>query len=152
MHSTTGPSLGWTEHMEIHTNIFKAELSGNTTYRISWLDLCPGGRFRNTCTQQAGGRSGKQGYTETPGLTQQLKVLSSLLPNSPMLMFASSCIRCQIFLTGVLNQVRIGACEKIAGICSDPDGRVDSSLGKLFSKPPNSKSEHTHICHSVGIL
>lgn len=105
-----------------------------------------------TCTQQAGGRSGKQGYTETPGLTQQLKVLSLLLPNSPMLMFASSCIRCQVFLTGVLNQVRIGAWEKIAGICSDPDGRVDLSLGKLFSKPPDSKSEHTHICHSVGIL
>jgi len=42
--------------------------------------------------------------------------------------------------------------KKIAGTCSDPDDRVDLSPGKLFSKPPGSKSQHIHICHSVGIL
>ena len=75
--------LAWTEQVEIYTDRFKAELSGNATYQISWLDLCPGGRFRNTPTQQAGGRFGKRGCAEILGLTQQLKVLSSLLTNSP---------------------------------------------------------------------
>ena len=71
-----------------------------------------------------------------------------------MVLIASTCMRYQIFLSGVLIQVQNwGRREKkLAGSCSDPDDRVDLSPEMLFSKPPGSKPQHTHICHSAGIL
>lgn len=74
----------------------------------------------------------------------------SVTKHSLIVLLALICIRWQIFLAGVLSQVQKWGKRKNSWhiIFSDPDDRVHLNSGKLFPKPPGSRSQCIHLCHS----